>query len=117
MALSLAPGGNDYKAKVRSISFNLGKNDDLRSSVLVGDVEVEALCKMSTEEMATQKMRQLKEYLKEQTMLDVMVSVALPLQELQGDLECVALSCMPFVVQCKVLRLSVWAWLAGCRCS
>ena len=63
----------EYKMKVKTLSFNLGKNEELRGGVRSGTVEVEALCSMSSEQMATQKMRELRDELKKQTMMDVLV--------------------------------------------
>jgi len=45
----------DYKAKFRSLSFNLGKNASLRREVLSGSLTVERLCRMTPQEMASEE--------------------------------------------------------------
>jgi hypothetical protein len=76
--LRLKAGEADYKAKVRTIrpssrmlvppaaehppvrSFNLGKNEALRGNIMLGQITPKELCSMSTEDMATQKMKEMK---------------------------------------------------------
>jgi len=58
-----AQGGaksKDYKAKARSLMFNLRdeKNPDLRGSVLSGDVPPEALVKMEPKDLASKHMKE-----------------------------------------------------------
>jgi transcription elongation factor S-II len=45
----------DYKAKLRSLSFNLKKNPALRKDLLGGDLSVEKLCRMTSAEMANEE--------------------------------------------------------------
>jgi len=54
---------DEYKTKIKTLSFNLGKNEDLRGNVLSGEITVEALCSMDVKEMQTQKMRLMYEEL------------------------------------------------------
>ncbi|PNH08820.1 Transcription elongation factor A protein 1 [Tetrabaena socialis] len=68
------PGG-EYKAKARSLCFNLkdAKNPDLRERVLSGSVPAEALVRMSAEEMASdeqkRKNKELKDWLAKEATL------------------------------------------------
>lgn len=45
----------DYKAKFRSLSFNLTKNATLRRNVMGGSLPVEKLCRMTSQEMASEE--------------------------------------------------------------
>jgi len=53
--------GKDYKAKVRSLSFNLKKNPELRDSVMNGAVSAHKLCSMSSQEMASEELKKERE--------------------------------------------------------
>jgi len=66
----------DYKAKYRSLSFNLKnkKNPFLRRAVLTGDISIEKLCQMSAHEMASPeeqaKRKEIEKYHLEASKLD-----------------------------------------------
>jgi len=64
--------GKDYKAKYRSLSFNLkdGKNPDLRRSVLNGDITAYRLCTMKAEEMASAEKQAENERIRKQALFD-----------------------------------------------
>jgi len=76
VASSIDPAGAEYKVKVRSLSFNLGKNEVLRGNILTGELLPAALCAMSTEEMATQKSRDYKKFLSRESLQSRVYAVA-----------------------------------------
>lgn len=45
----------DYKAKFRSLSFNITKNVGLRKEILSGSLSVDKLCRMTPQEMASEE--------------------------------------------------------------
>jgi len=49
----------DYKAKFRSLSFNLKnpKNPDLRHTVMQGTISAQQLCAMSSQDMASEELK------------------------------------------------------------
>lgn len=62
----------EYKAKIRSLVFNLQdkKNPDLRRRVLVGDVAPEKLAHMSADELASDALRQEKDKMREHALFE-----------------------------------------------
>ena len=62
----------EYKAKIRSLVFNLQdkKNPDLRRRVLVGDVAPEKLAHMSADELASDALRQEKNNMREHALFE-----------------------------------------------
>ncbi|GHP06944.1 hypothetical protein PPROV_000568800 [Pycnococcus provasolii] len=62
----------EYKAKIRSLVFNLQdkKNPDLRRRVLVGDVAPEKLAHMSADELASDALRQEKDKMRDHALFE-----------------------------------------------
>lgn len=55
----------EYKAKFRSLSFNLKKNPDLRSSLMEGSLSCQVLCKMTPQEMASEELKKERQKISE----------------------------------------------------
>ena len=55
-ALFKATSGNEYRARVRSLAFNLRNNESLRCRLLSGELSPSALINLTSDELATHSM-------------------------------------------------------------
>jgi hypothetical protein len=51
----------DYRSAARTLSYNLGENEDLRERVRSGDVDAETLVGMDARELATKEVQEMRE--------------------------------------------------------
>ncbi|KAJ2853854.1 transcription elongation factor TFIIS, partial [Coemansia erecta] len=67
-----------YRAKIRSLCLNLRdkKNPELRNRVVSGDISAERLCSMSSEEMASEELKETISKMKEENLSNAKAPVA-----------------------------------------
>merc|ERR1719324_632244 len=51
----------DYRSAARTLSYNLGENEELRERVRSGDVDAETLVGMDARELATKEVQEMRE--------------------------------------------------------
>jgi len=67
---------NEYRDKIRSLRFNLQdpKNPLLCARVLSGDIKIPGLIAMSSDELASKEIKQMRQQLKEESIKNVVIS-------------------------------------------
>jgi len=65
--IAIFRGQNEqYKGKLKSLVFNLKKNESLRRDVISGEIAAKKLCVMSPQDLASDEMKKQREILKKE---------------------------------------------------
>ncbi|KAI7903527.1 transcription factor S-II, central domain-containing protein [Cokeromyces recurvatus] len=109
-----------YKLKIRSLALNLKSNPNLRERVINGEISSDKLCKMSTEDMASEESKERNQKLAEEALFKAR-GIVMSEKQAETDIfqckKCNKRTCIYFQLQTKSSDESTTIYVLCVNCS